>query len=432
MNKSDSERIAAVLESIGFKKAPTPEGADLIIINICSVRQSAVDRAKSKTKNYKLKTINKKQKTILTGCILKKDKGEFEEFCDGFFTIDKLPELPKLLKKIGFKIKGSDFRVKHYLQLTPQYQSDIVAYVPIMTGCNNFCAYCVVPYARGREISRPPEEILCEVKSLVKRGVKEIWLLGQNVNSYGVQRKTDAKQKRKTDAKINFAKLLEMVNEIPGEFWVRFTSSHPKDLTDELIETFAKSKKVTPYINLPIQSGDDEILKKMNRPYTVKHYKSLARKIRQAFRKYRNDLEKEVAISTDVIVGFPGEKRRHFENTKKLFKEIGFSMAYIARYSPRPQTAAFKLKDDVSQKEKKRREKILTEIVKESALKFNKKFENRVVDVLVLEKKKGFYLGKTRHHQTLKFTSDKDLLGRFVKVKVKKALPFGLEGEIGD
>ena len=222
-----------------------------------------------------------------------------------------------------------------------------------------------------------------------------------------------------------------MVNDIEGEFWIRFTSSHPKDLTDELIETATKCEKVTPYINLPVQSGDDEILKRMNRPYTVAHYKKLIKKLRSAFKKYRKGLEKELAISTDIIVGFPGESRRHFKNTKKLVEEVGFFMAYIAQYSPRPGTAAYHLKDNVPPEEKERREKELTEIIRESGLKFNKKFVGKTVDALVLEKKKDSYFGKTRHYQTIKLKVEKDnLIGKFVQVKVKKALDFGLEVDL--
>ncbi|MCD6410456.1 radical SAM protein, partial [bacterium] len=197
------------------------------------------------------------------------------------------------------------------------------------------------------------------------------------------------------------------------------------------IETVAKCKKVTPYINLPVQSGDDEILKRMNRPYTVAHYKKLIKKLRSAFKKYRKGLEGELAISTDIIVGFPGETKKHFENTKKLVKEIGFFMAYIAQYSPRPGTAAYHLKDDVFPEEKERREKELTEIVKDSGLKFNKKFVGKTVDALVLEKKKDSYFGKTRHYQTIKLKVEKDnLIGKFVQVKAKKALNFGLEVDL--
>jgi len=253
----------------------------------------------------------KNKKTILTGCILKKDRQKFSKL------FDEIIDIKKITKKSG----------------------NLSGFVPIMSGCNNFCSYCVVPYTRGRETSRPVKEIICEVKKLVKNGVKEIWLLGQNVNSY----------------KYNFAKLLRKINEIPGNFSIRFMSSHPKDFSDELIKTMAKCKKVAKYLNLPVQSGDNEILKKMNRPYTVEQYKNLVKKIRKRI--------PDINLSTDVIVGFPGETKKQFENTVKLFKEIKYNIAYINKYSSRYGTAASKLEDDVPIKEKKRREKVLQKII---------------------------------------------------------------------
>jgi tRNA-2-methylthio-N6-dimethylallyladenosine synthase len=349
----------------------------------------------------------------------------------------------------------------------PKYQNNFSAFVPIMTGCNNFCSYCVVPYVRGPEISRPANEILCEIKNLTEKGVKEIWLLGQNVNSYEVPRETDAKQDAKQTRKINFAKLLKMVNDIRGNFWIRFTSPHPKNFSDELIETMAKCQKVTPYLNLPVQSGDNEILKKMNRPYTIEQYKDLVKKIRDKFASIHEGSEREIAISTDVIVGFPGETEKQFQNTVKLFKEIKFDMAYIAKYSPRPGTAAAKLKDNVSPKEKERRWKILTEILKKTALEKNKKYIGRTVEVLIEAEQRrtrtssvrgrrglstlkyaenqrrsafssasiSFYIGKTRTYKTVKiqldpkpYTLNPNLIGQFVKVKIIDALPWGLKG----
>jgi tRNA-2-methylthio-N6-dimethylallyladenosine synthase len=425
MNVSDSERIAKVLESIGFKKSLNQNEANLIILNLCSIRQSAIDRARGKIKNLysttTTSTLNKGEensKILLTGCILKKDKINFKKYCDGIFKIEELPKLPILLEKIGFKIKKNDkTKIKHYLEIIPKYESNISACVPIMNGCNNFCAYCVVPYVRGREISRPTKDILCEVKTLAQRGIKEIWLLGQNVNSY----------------KPNFAKLLKNVNDVPGNFWIRFTSSHPKDLSDEMIKTFAKCKKVTPYFNLPIQSGDNKILEAMNRPYTVKKYKELIEKSRNAFKKYRDGIEKELALSTDVIVGFPCESKKQFQNSKKTLKDINVAFAYISRYSPRHQTTAFKLENDVSPAEKKQRERELVKIVEKNSLKFNKKFLNKIVDVLILKKKNDFYIGKTRHYQSIRITanvSSHSLIGEFIKAKVIKATMYGLEGKI--
>jgi len=312
MNKSDSQRIAAALEKKGYLPAPQINGADLIVVNMCSVRQSAVDRVHGLWHKFsKLKAKNPGLKTVLTGCILKKDKKRFREFFD---------EIWENAEKISCPSK----------------------FIPVSKGCDNFCTYCVVPYTRGPLLCRPHQEIIKEVKGSLKNGIKEIWLLGQNVNRYH-------------SGKINFAKLLRMVNDLPGDFSIRFTSPHPADFTDELIETMAKCKKVEKYLNLPIQSGDDQILKKMNRPYTVKQYKELVKKIRKKMPR--------INLSTDVIVGFPGESKKQFENTAKLFKEIGFNLAYVAKYSARPGTAAFLTKDDVPLKEKKRREKILQNII---------------------------------------------------------------------
>lgn len=329
MNTSDAERVAAVLESAKYKPTSKVDEADLICVVMCSVRQSSVDRVHFLAHKFgKLRQENPKLKTILTGCVLKKDRKIFEKNFD--FVLD--------IKDFFKKIKKN----KNYLNVTPRYYSKSIAYVPIMTGCNNFCSYCVVPYTREREISRPAKEIINEIKKLAKKKYKEIWLLGQNVNSY-------------KDGKINFARLLKMVNDIPGNFVLNFTSSHPKDFLDELIETMAKCQKLSKRLNLPIQSGDDKILRKMNRPYTVAQYKNLVKKIREAI--------PDISLSTDVIVGFPGETKKQFENTIETFQEIGFDLAFINKYSPRAGTAAAKMKDDVPWPEKKRREKILIDLV---------------------------------------------------------------------
>lgn len=326
MNKADSERIATVLENTRHQPTSKMNEADLILVNMCSVRQSAVDRVYGLVPKFeKLKEKNPKLKTVLTGCILKKDK---QKFAKGFDQILKIKDL---------------------LKYPPKYQNKFRAFIPISNGCNNFCTYCVVPFTRGPLVCRDHQEILKEVKNVAGKGIKEIWLLGQNVNDYTSP----------TNSLINFPKLLKIVNAISGNFWIRFTSPNPKDFSDELIEVMAKSQKVAKYLNLPAQSGDNEILKKMRRPYTVEQYKNLVKKIRKVI--------PEINLSTDVIVGFPGETKKQFENTVKLFKEIKFNMAYIAKYSPRPETAVFQMEDNVPLKEKKAREKILREIIEKHA-----------------------------------------------------------------
>ena len=311
---ADSERIARKLEMSGYKMATKIESVDLVVLNACSVRQSATNRVYGRIRELGIK--NKELKIIIAGCVLKEDK-----------------------KKLLAKDKNIEFwHPDEYFDLTPISSNSNAAYIPIMTGCDNFCAYCAVPYTRGRERSRPAKDIIKDAKSAVQKGAKEIWLLGQNVNSY----------------KYDFPKLLKGINNIDGNFKIYFMSSHPKDFSDKLIKTISENKKVSGEIHLPVQSGDNAILKKMNRKYTIGHYKNLIKKIRKAIL--------EVKISTDVIVGFPGETEKQFQNTVKLFKELKFSKAYIGKYSPRPGTPAAKMKDDIPIEEKKRRWEILNEI----------------------------------------------------------------------
>ena len=416
MNKSDSERIASALNKIGYKPASRIDEADLIVVNMCSVRQSAVDRVYGlNTQFQKLKKRNKKLKTALCGCISKRDEKKFEKYFDYILSIKTLNHWKEFLREEKCfyypPSRDSNFCEKftnQYLKLEPVYSDKFSVFIPISVGCNNFCTFCVVPYARGPEINRNHKEIIKEAETAIENGAKEIWLLGQNVNSY-------------RSGSINFAKLLKLVNEIPGNFWIRFTSPHPKDFSDELIEAIKSCGKVTNYLNLPVQAGDNEILKKMNRPYTVEHYKKLVKKIRNKI--------PDICLSTDVIVGFPGETKKQFENTCKLFKEIKFDMAYIAQYSPRPGTAAEKMGDNVSKKEKERRAKIINEILKKTALENNKKYIGKTVEVLVEKAEKGFLIGKTRSYKTVKFKGAKNLVGKFSKAEITDASPWGLKGE---
>ncbi|PIZ89543.1 MAG: tRNA (N6-isopentenyl adenosine(37)-C2)-methylthiotransferase MiaB [Candidatus Nealsonbacteria bacterium CG_4_10_14_0_2_um_filter_37_10] len=356
MNKSDSERISTILEKKGYQPASNINEADLIVANMCSVRQSAVDRVYGLSPKFKkLKEKNKKLKTILTGCILKEDRKKLKNIFELILDIKDLPNWSKNLqyhRLVCGTISGSI----NYLNIPPKYRNNFSAFVPISNGCNWACTYCVVPLVRGPLFCRNHEEILEEVENVVKKelnpirnkisnGAREIWLLGQNVNDY----------QSPTDPSINFAKLLKMINDIPGNFKVLFTSPHPKNFSDELIETLAQCEKFGRYLNLPVQSGDNKILKKMNRPYTIEQYKNLVKKIREKI--------PDINLSTDVIVGFPGETKKQFGNTVKLFKGIKFNLAYISKYSPRPGTAAFQTKDNVPLQEKKRREKILRDII---------------------------------------------------------------------
>ena len=425
MNVSDTERISAILDKLKYKKASDINGADLVLVNMCSVRQSAVDRVHGLVQKFrKLQTTRHKLQTILTGCILEKDRKKFINSFDYVIDIKDIKNLSQFLDNHFFQklrhgviSERSDARQNSYLDIAPRYSSKFSANVPIMTGCNNFCAYCVVPYTRDREVSRPAKEIISEIKNLIKKGYKEIWLLGQNVNSY--HGTWDIKHKTK---QIGFADLLRTIDNIPGNFWIRFTSSHPKDFSDKLIKAMARRKHITPYLNLPVQSGDNKVLKSMNRHYSVAQYKNTIKKLRKQI--------PDISLSTDIIIGFPGETKKQFENTAELFHKIKFDMAYINKYSPRAGTAAEKLKDDVSITEKKRREKVLTKILKQTALEKNKMLVGKKTIVLIEEKKNDFWIGKNEQYKTVKIISNKNLLGKFVRVKITEAMAFALKGTL--
>jgi len=421
MNKSDSERISGYLEEVGYKEEKERNNADLIILNTCGVRQSAEDRAYGLIS--RIKKENPNAKIVLTGCLSERNdvKRRLKEKVDIWLPIIKLPELSV---KLGIKGKKFD---EDYLKILPKYNNQISAFVPIGNGCDNFCTYCVVPNARGREVYRQSDEIIAEVKNLVKKGFKEIILIAQNVNSYKTHN-TQHTTHNKELKDIYFVDLLKMVNDMPGDFWIRFATSHPKDMSDDLIKAILDCGNVCEHVHLPAQSGDNEILKAMNRNYSRDQYLALIKKIRKKI--------PMASITTDIIVGFPGETKEQFNNTKKLFKEAKYDMAYIARYSPRPGTAANELVDDVSQEEKKAREDELMKILRITALKNNGKYIGKIVDMLVEGKnKKGELYGKTVTNKVVKVKSrklkvERDRIGEFVKVKILNVRDFGLEGVI--
>jgi len=340
-NEADSEKIAASLHKKNYRLATKKEKADLIVINTCSVRRAAEDKVLGAVRN--LEKIKKRKKIIITGCILYHDKEWLKT------------EFPESIKFIPLK-KLIDNKIN------PRRKSKKHAWIPIIEGCNNFCSYCVVPFSRGREKSRPVEEILCEVENIVKKGVKEITLLGQNVNSYhkDSELKTENQLLQKEIRNLkkqynnNFAILLGLLNKIDGLKKIKFFTSNPCDLSDGIIKSL-KLPKMGRYLHLPVQSGDNEILKKMNRKYTAEQYLRLVTKIKKEI--------PDIEIGTDIIVGFPGETKKQFQNTVKLCKKAGFCLAYIAKYSSRPGTAAYGLGDDVPFAEKKRRRQILNNLI---------------------------------------------------------------------
>lgn len=421
MNYADAERVSAVLSKAGYQETKNEKEADVIAVVMCSIRQSAVDRIHWLAEKFrKIRSLQRPKgyptcnlQTILTGCILEKDKKVFVEGFDFVVDIKNIAQLTKLLKKSSLH-KFDDrpnLATMDYLNIEPKHSSKFSASVPIMTGCNNFCAYCVVPYTREREISRPSKDIITEIKKLVKQNYKEIWLLGQNVNSY-----------KDPKTKTTFAELLTQINQIPGDFWIRYTSSHPKDFKQDVIDAMSEGNHITPYLNLPVQSGDDKVLHSMKRWYTIKQYKKIIADLRKKI--------PQIAISTDIIVGFPGETKKQFENTAKLFCTLKYDMAYINKYSPRVGTAAAKLEDNVSWLEKKRREKVLTNILRKTAFANNKKLIGKTVKVLIDSEENGIFYGKTDTYKSTQIKNAKLKIGQFCKVKIVKANNWNLEGKI--
>jgi tRNA-2-methylthio-N6-dimethylallyladenosine synthase len=340
MNVADSQRIEKSFIDRGYKPAKSAQKANFVVIVSCMVRESAENRVYGLINNLHKQGV---KKIILTGCLA------------GCLINGRLPRFYQNL--IKSKTANVDIVAVEDLasfDLPPARNGD-TAWIPISNGCNNFCSYCIVPFARGKEISRPIKDIVEEVKQSVSNGFKNITLLGQNVNSYGSDLATNNRHKNITIVKSMgkrripslFPHLLNKVARIDGVEYLDFMSSNPWDFSDDLIRVIAENKNITKTLHLPVQSGDDDILKLMNRNYASKEYLKLLNKIRKAI--------PEAKFTTDIIVGFPGESKKQFENTAKLCKKIGFKKAYISRYSPRYGTAASKIEDDVSPKEKKRR-----------------------------------------------------------------------------
>ncbi len=426
MNHSDSQRLAALLSDLGLEKAKNEDEADLVVINSCSVRQMAEDRTYGKIN--KLAKKRKRPRIVATGCLVSdkiKNKLLRQDKFDLCIPIDQMIDLPKYLQK--WKLISTaknklpkEGNYRHYLDIRPKFEQTFSAYLPIMTGCNNFCSYCAVPYTRGREVSRPAEDIIQEVKKLIENGCIELILLGQNVNSYGQDlKKLDPKLKDKN----LFVELLKQISDIKQLKRILFISSHPKDMSNDLIDLVASRDNLCKYIHLPLQSGDNEILKRMNRHYTQKDYLKLAKKIK--------DRIPGVVISTDVIVGFPGETDEQFANSCKVFKEVGYDMAYISEYSPRPKTIAAKMKDDVPNAVKAKRKKILNdEYLAVSSLENKKRLLKKVIPVLVSKiNRNGKLVAYTQGLQQVHLEGEKNLIGKLIDVKITEIFTWGMKGE---
>lgn len=423
MNQSDSERVAAILEDMGYRRTLDPRGSDLIVINACSVRQSAIDRVFAKGKQLQALKKEKNVIGIVTGCILQPDQEKLLRFFDVIIPISHINELPNVIKSINngvtrlnlFSLRKNEFSPEEesYFKIFPKIENKITALVPISNGCNMFCSFCVVPYTRGREYSRDYREVVKECKISIEAGAKEIVLLGQIVNAY------------KDSNGIDFAHLLKMIDALHGDFWITFQSPYPIGFNEDSISVIADSGKIEKFLNLPLQSGNDNVLKRMNRRYSVKDYKEIVAEIRKKI--------PNITLATDIIVGFCGETKKEFLDTVKIMKELKFDMAYIARYSPRPGTVAERFfKDNVPPAEKKKRQRILTKIVMKTALENSRRYLNKTLKALLLRRERKYIYGKTFFGKTIvvPYSEDKEsLMGKFVDVKIRKISPFVLFAE---
>lgn len=443
MNESDSERVAAVCEAMGYKPVQEKQLADLYILNTCSIRQKAEDRVLGMGKKFfYFKKDRPETKVVLTGCMAKRDirqdqkkskvyqekyEGKLQKqmpWLDFVLEISDIHHLPSLL---GEKIEDV---VDDYFAVGPKYNSKFQAFVPISTGCNKFCTFCIVPFTRGEEVYRPYEQIYKEVKCLVENGYKEITLLGQNVNSW--KSKIDENTKipvpkfRKDDEKdyMDFADLMENLADIEGDFWLRFTSSHPYDINPRLVEVVANKPRIAKQFHFALQSGSDSVLKRMNRHYSVDEF-------RQKVSNIKNTIP-DVAVTTDVIVGFCGETEEEFEETLKLCEELQFDQIFISEYSQREGTIAAKFyKDDISKEVKAQRKERLDKVLKKGVKENNQKLIGSSQKALVYKTKnrnKDGIFAKTTHGKDVLISSNtKNLnVGQFINVEIRDAAEFRL------
>lgn len=423
MNVHDSERLAGMLEAMGYEETENIEEANLVIFNTCAVREHAESRVYGNIgplRKYK----NKNDDFILAVCGCMPQQSDAAKrianlfpFVDIIFGTKNLYRFPEMLYKAInssstiIDIDDNDAVVEG---IPVSRKEKVSAWVNIIYGCNNFCSYCIVPYVRGRERSRRPEEIIYEIEQLTQEGVVEVTLLGQNVNSYG----------KDLDIGIDFADLLEKVNEIPNIKRIRFVTSHPKDLTDKLIDTIATLPKVCEHLHLPVQSGSTRILRVMNRQYTKEDYLRLVEKIKNRI--------PDISLTTDIIVGFPTETEEDFEDTLDIVRRVEFDSAFTFLYSKRKGTKAASMENQIPQEVKHKRFNRLVNLVEEISLRKNLKLIGSSQEILIdnVAKKNNLLVGRTRTNKLVHIQGDMSLMFKFVNVKISDATGHWLKGEV--
>jgi len=426
MNKNDSERLAALLLSLGMEEAKTEKEADLVIINSCSVRESAESRVGGLVNSLTRLRLQRPRLIIgVTGCLPGRDKQGLLRRkmpqANLFFSSSEMGRLPGMLAEFFPGLKTNTFSFSDYLKIQPRYDSEYRAFVTIQTGCSQFCTYCVVPQARGLTKQRPLIDILTEIRDLDNRGYKEIVLLGQIVNQYQAPDPENFSVYNPFQ-QDDFARLLWEVNQLKSIERVHWTAPHPRYLTDETIVALTLPKQVN-YLHLPVQAGNNEVLRRMNRGYTREEYLQLVLKIKQT--------RPGLALGTDIIVGFSGETEQQFEDTVSLYQQCDFDIAYLAKYSPRPGTAAARAwADDVSWDEKKRRWRLLQDLMEKTTYQKNQQYVGQIKTVLVDKYQNGQNLGQSEEQKLVSFVSDQSLVGKMVRVRIKEAAEWILRGTV--
>jgi tRNA-2-methylthio-N6-dimethylallyladenosine synthase len=425
MNQYDSERIAQVMGQVNYTLTDEPANADLILLNTCSVRDKAEQKVYSALGSWREIKQHKSSVIIGVGGCVAQQEGDrllkrvaHLDLVFGTHNIHKLPEMIEQVESAHARpVETAFYRDPSYME-DPSGRTHVQgakAFVTIMQGCNKVCSFCIVPHVRGREVSRASVKIIAEVKLLAAQGVKEVMLLGQNVNSYG----------KTSTAEIHFAELLHRINAIEGLTRIRFTTSHPQDLSPELIEAYATLDKVCEHLHLPVQSGSDSVLLRMRRGYTRSEYLDRIDRLRQRC--------PEVALSTDIIVGFPGETDDDFERTLELLGQLEYDEIYSFMYSPRTQTVSAKLyNDDVPEEKKKERLKQVQNVQQEISLRKNKQKIGRIEEVLIdgHSRNKAQIMGRTRANRIVNITGPGSLIGEMVNARITAATVNSLVGEI--
>jgi len=421
-NEADSERIRGMLEASGYAMTDTEEGADVIVLNTCAIREHAEQRVFGNVGALvHTKRRHEGQKIFLCGCmmgqshVVERIKKSYPHV-DGVFNPHHLWRFPELLyhvltkKKRIYAVEDSAGNIAEGIPVVRG--NGLKAWVSIMYGCNNFCSYCIVPYVRGRERSRQPEEILAEVKDLLARGYKDITLLGQNVNSYGKDLKLG----------IDFADLMAQIAELPGDFWLRFMTSHPKDATKKLFDVMASHPKIARQFHLPFQSGNDRVLKEMNRRYTSAQYRALV--------DYGRSVMPELVLTSDVIVGFPGETDEEFEDTLKLIEDVRYDALFTFIYSPRKGTPAAEMPDPATKADKNRRFDRLVDAQNRISAEIHQAYIGKTVRVLVDGKDGDQLTARTEGGRLVRFPGSDELIGQFALVEITDNTTWSLVGRI--